>query len=146
MPKSISAVSTAQLVAEIARRQQKQLPRLRKQAAKLVKQLAAINAQIAELGGTVSAKPQAKPATKSKGKTKAAAGGKRPRNKISLAEAILAVLSKDKPMNAKQIIAAVKNNGYKTTSGNFETIVYQTLAREKKRVAKASRGHYVLKG
>ncbi|MCZ7591440.1 MAG: hypothetical protein M5U15_04455 [Kiritimatiellae bacterium] len=151
MAKSVSSLSTLELIAEINRRRQQQLPRLKEQAAKIEKQLSAINAQIAELSGIAPAAPQ----TRGKAKKKAAAkskaapakgGDKRPHNKISLADAILAVLTKDNPMNARQIIAAVKKNGYKTKSDNFETIVYQTLAREKKRIAKASRGHYVLKG
>lgn len=144
MPKKITTLSTAELIAEITRRQQRQLPRLRKQAASLEKQLAAINAQIAELGGSIvtgskASKSGPKPAAKSTGK-----GGKRPRNKVSLTEAVLAVLSKDKPMNAKQIISAVKANGYKTTSANFDTIVYQALAQARKKVKKVARGQYIL--
>jgi hypothetical protein len=153
MPRKIS-LSIDELLAELTRRQSK-LPRLQKQAARLQKQLAVVTGEIEALGGAVvaRAKPGPKPGKKSAkakqakpAKPAAKKVSKRPRNKMNLSVALLGVLSKTEPMSVKAIIEAVKMAGYKTSSKNFATIVYQTLSREKKRVEKVGRGIYKLKG
>lgn len=146
MPRTKIALSITELLAELNRRQKK-LPKLRKLAARLEKKLAAVVSEIESLGGALPAKTVRKSAGKPAAAKKASkAPRKRPRNKSSLGEAVVSVLSKDEPKSVSAIIAAVKKAGYKTTSKNFATIVYQTLARDKKRVGKAGRGLYVLKG
>lgn len=153
MPRRKITLTINELIAELHRRQQ-QLPRLQKLAADLEKKLAGIRAEIAALGGDVSApataaKPGIKPGRKPGAKAPAAPAAKkpasRPRNKMSLAEVLVSVLDKSHPKTVKTIMADVKAAGYKTTSENFDTIIYQTLSREKKRVEKVGRGLYKLK-
>jgi hypothetical protein len=148
MPRAKITLSVAELIAELRRRQQK-LPRLQKLAAQLEKKLASVRAEIAALGGSIApgasggaARRQVRaPAAKTAGPKPA----RRPRNKMSLAEALLSVLDKNEPKSVKTIIAEIKAGGYKTTSPNFDTIVYQTIARERKRIEKVGRGLYKLK-
>lgn len=151
MPRTKITLSIAELLAELRRRQEK-LPRLQKLAANLEKKLASVRAEIAALGGQVvstvtAGKPGRKPGPKpgAKPAAKKATGGKRPRNKMNLADALVSVLTKDRPKTVKTLIADVKAAGYKTTSANFDTIVYQTLSREKDRIVKVGRGLYKLK-
>jgi hypothetical protein len=139
MPKTSKSLSVAELLAELSRRQRK-LPGLKKMAARLQKRLARVQAEIAAFGGTV------KPAAPSRA---AKAGGKkprrRPRNKITLADAIVKTLVKDKPKSVPQIAADVQKAGYRSSSKTFNTIIYQTVAKDG-RVKKVGRGQYVLKG
>jgi len=137
MPKSkAKGLSVADLLAELALRKRK-LPRLKKLEARLEKQLAAVQAEIATLsGGGVSAKA---PAAKAGRKPR-----KRPHNKITLADAIAKVLQKDKPKSVPQIAADVQKAGYRSSSKTFQTIIYQTVAKDA-RVKKVGRGQYVLK-
>lgn len=137
MPRKTINLSFDELVAEV-RRRQKLLPRLQQKAARLEAELAEVRNEIRTLGGVV-------PVAKATGR-KALAQRKRAQNKMSLAQAILGVLSKDEPKSVQQIIKDVQKAGYKTTSRNFSTIIHQTLAREKKRIAKVGRGLYQLKG
>ncbi|HMP72947.1 MAG TPA: hypothetical protein PKE55_06735 [Kiritimatiellia bacterium] len=147
----LTALSTKQIIAEIERRKKK-LGKLESKRVALVKQLVAIEEEISSLGGTTSSgdaprkpgkrgrPPKAVKATKTRRKT-----GKRPKNTASLPEAMVAVMSKDTPMKAADIAAAVTASGYKSNSSNFKTIIFQTLGREKKLFAKKARGEYVLK-
>lgn len=147
MPRTKINLSVNDLLAEL-RRRQKNLPRLRKLAARLEKKLASVREEIAALGGQVfSAVSTGKLVQKSgpKSAAKQAGGRKRPRNKMNLADALVSVLEKDKPKSVKTLIADVKAAGYKTTSANFDTIVYQTLSRQKNRIVKVGRGLYKLK-
>lgn len=135
MPKiSKITLTTDALLAEIRRRRNR-LPKLRRLAARLESKLAAVRADIASLGGDAKvavARPKA-------------TGRKRPKNKITLAAAIVKVLSKDAPKSVPEIARAVRKAGYRSVSRTFHTIIYQTLAKEKQ-VKKAARGRYVLKG
>ena len=140
MSRTKITLSINELLAELARRQ-KRLPKLMKMAARLEQKLAALHQEIQALGGSLPAK---------RGRVmlpKAEAGAKRSRhrNKQSLAEVLISVLSKDAPKNIPTIMADVKKAGYKTSSKNFSTIVYQTLARERNRIAKVGRGLYQLR-
>lgn len=130
-----------ELMAELQRHQRK-LPALQRKAAKLQKQLDAVLAEIEVLSGGASKKRGGRPVAAKTGEAKS---GTRLRNKQNLAEAIVAVLDKTHPKTPTEIINAVKSGGYKSTSRNFSTIVYQALARDKKRIAKAGRGLYTLK-
>ena len=73
------------------------------------------------------------------------AGRRRAKNTVKLADAIVGVLSKDSTLSVPQIAAAVKAAGYTSKSKTFETIIYQTVARDK-RIKRAGRGQYQLKG
>lgn len=127
-------LSISDLIAEL-RRRRKLVPLMKQKAKRLEAQLAQIREEIKVLEGADAAL-----------KRKPVAAVNRGRNKVSLSRAILSVLSKDKPKSVKNIIEDVLKSGYKTTSRNFSTIVYQTLNREKKHIEKAGRGLYRLKG
>lgn len=141
-------MSVEELLAQL-KKHQSRLPKLQRKERKLQKQLAAVQAEIAVLGGAVASLPVAKRGRKAKVVKAAKAAGRKPvkraKNKVKLAEAILAVLSKDKSLSVPEIATAVKANGYTSKSKTFETIIYQTLGRDK-RVKRASRGQYQLKG
>ena len=78
------------------------------------------------------------------GATRSFGIGKRPRNEMSLPDAMASVMSKDKAMSVSQIEAAVTKAGYRSTSSTFKTIIFQALAKDS-RFKKASRGLYLLK-
>jgi septal ring factor EnvC (AmiA/AmiB activator) len=148
MPRAKITLSNAELVAEL-RRRQKKLPKLQNLAAQLEQKLAAVRAEIAALSGAL-APVSANDSAHNQHRTPAATlenakPVRRPRNKMSLAEALISVLDKNEPKSVKTIIAEIKASGYKTTSANFDTIVHQTIARERKRIEKVGRGLYKLK-
>ncbi|MCS6771148.1 MAG: hypothetical protein NZ740_03890 [Kiritimatiellae bacterium] len=134
-------MTLAELMAEVQRRR-KMLPVLQKKAAQLEKELAVVRAEIEALGGTMPAATSV--GRRQKVKAAGSARRSRPKNKVSLADAIVSVLSKSEAKPVKQIMREVVASGYKTTSRNFETIIYQTLARDN-RIEKAGRGQYKLK-
>ena len=142
--RSLTKVSLQDLLAQL-KKHQARLPKLQRNEKKLLKQLEAVQAEIAELGGAITTLPKTtKVSAKQRGRP-AGKGGKRAKNKVKLADAIAAVLSKEKSISVKEIISAVKAGGYVSTSKTFGTIVYQTLGRDK-RVKRAGRGKYQLKG
>lgn len=133
MPRmSLEKISTREMIAELKRRKSQETALRRKHAA-LLKQLKSIEAQLG-----VAPRAAAKPAVK------AAAPRRRARNKMTLPETMLKVMSKDKPMSVPQIGAACNKAGYVSVSKTFHTIIYQTLARDK-RFKKAARGRYVIR-
>ena len=72
-----------------------------------------------------------------------AAGGGRGRNTAPLPDVIEAVLKKSsKPMRVGDIVNAVQQAGYRSSSANFRGIVNQALIKEKKRFQSPSRGLY----
>ena len=119
-----------QMMHEIKRRQ-RVLVRLNRKRDRLVGALKAIDAEILKSGGT----PGAVPGLGSR---------QRARNELTLPEAMLKVMSKDKPINVAEIAAAVEKVGYISTSKTFRTIIYQTLGKDK-RFKKVARGRYVIK-
>ena len=139
-------ISLEDLLAQL-KKHQARLPKLQRLEKKLLKQLAVVQSEIAALGGAVVSSSKAVRGRKPGRPAKSASrrGGKRAKNSVTLADAIVAVLSKDKSLSVGQIAAAVKANGYVSTSKTFETIIYQTIGRDK-RVKRASRGQYQLKG
>ena len=132
--RALSNVSTVDIQAELRRRQQK-LPALQRKQKKLLADLAEVENQLAALGISASKRTAAG----------AAPRGRRPKNKRNLADTLASVLSKTKPMRVIEAVAAVKKAGYKTTSNNFNTIVNQTLLKDKKRFKQTGRGKYVVK-
>jgi len=125
---SNSGLSLAQLE-RLMRTRRSEMNRLGRKREKLQKQLDAVEAQIASISGGAGG----------------GGGGTRARNKISLQEAILGVLSKSSgPMKVGAIMDKVSDMGYRSTSANFRGIVNQTLIKDK-RFTQASRGMYQLK-
>lgn len=123
-----SGLSLAQLE-RLMRTRRSEMTRLGRKRDKLQKQLDAVDAQIASISGGAGG----------------VGSGSRARNKISLQEAILQVLSKSNgPMNVGAIMDKVSGMGYRSTSANFRGIVNQTLIKDKRFVT-ASRGMYQLK-
>jgi len=132
--RALSNVSTVDIQAELRRRQQK-LPALQRKQKKLLADLAEVENQLAALGTSASKRAAAGTAPR----------GRRPKNKKNLADTLASVLSKTKPTRVIEAVAAVKKAGYKTTSNNFNTIVNQTLLKDKKRFKQTGRGKYVVK-
>ncbi|MCB9838574.1 MAG: hypothetical protein H6813_04480 [Phycisphaeraceae bacterium] len=137
--KSVSAMTTIELAAELARRQRR-LPALQRQHAALLEKLEAIEAEMAEIGGGPGAAPRGRGA---KARRMPAGGGKRYRNSSNLEEALVATL-KGRTMSVTDVTKAVQANGYKTTAANFRTIVNATLLKSDK-IKKVSRGQYTAK-
>lgn len=133
MARTITKWTIDEMMAEIKRRN-RMLAKLNRKRTALLKKLAALDAEIAEHGG--------KPGSTARVGT--VSSGKRARNKMSLPDAMASVMSKDKPMTASDIEAAVVKNGYVSNSSTFKTIIFQALGKDK-RFKKAARGQYVLK-
>jgi copper chaperone CopZ len=127
--KLLSNLGLRAILAEVARRQ-RLASRLRRVKARLRKKLSAVEKQLATLDGSRA------PARR--------APARRVRNKIKLADVMARVMTKDQPISVAQIAQAVTKAGYKSSSKTFHTIIYQTLARDK-RFKKARRGRYALR-
>jgi len=79
-------------------------------------------------GGSPRSAGKSKVVAKPKGRRR------RAKNKVSLNDAVEAVLSKSKKgLSTADIEAAVLASGYKTTSSNFRPMIYQTLSKMKER-------------
>ncbi len=100
---------------------------------------------------TSAKKPAAKAAKKTAKKAgvkKAAAsasgsrrGGRRPKNGVSLVDAVHAAL-KGKTMSVSDITAAVKKSGFKTNAANFRVMVNQVFSKFPTRFKRVKHGHY----
>ncbi|MDB5323509.1 MAG: hypothetical protein JWN40_5140 [Phycisphaerales bacterium] len=124
-----SGLSLAQLE-RLMQSRRGEMAKLTRKRDKLQKQLDAIDERIASVsgGGSIGGRP-----------------GSRARNKSSLQEVILQVLSKSNgPTSVGDILDKVSATGYRSTSANFRGIVNQTLIKDK-RFASAGRGMYQLK-
>ena len=132
--RTLTKARTSDLQAELKRRQQR-LPALKRRQANLTAELVELGEQIKALGGGVSAAR----------KKRAAPARRRPKNKMSLADALAKALKKDKPMTVGEAIAGVKKLGYRSSSTNFRMIVNQTLVKDK-RFNRRGRGKYALTG
>lgn len=122
-------MSVADLQREIARRQ-RSVGTLERRRAKLLKKLSALEAQIAAYGGSVKG-------------TGRAAGGTRPKNELSLVDALAKAL-KGKTMSVVEAGEAVKKAGYKTNAANFRTMVNIALIKSGK-FKRMERGQYTAK-
>ncbi len=128
---ALTALTNAQLQAELARRQS-QVAGLERRHRALSRRLAAVEAKIRAAGGMVG-----------NGRTGGLGGGKRARNKVSLADALRAVL-KGKTLGVAEAADAVLKSGYKTTSKGFRTMVAIQLGKAKG-IKRVSRGQYTAK-
>lgn len=137
-------MSVEELLAAL-KKHQSRLPKLQRQESKILKQLAKVQEEISLLGGAgVAAAKKVRAGRKAK-LGRPVASRKRAKNVLKLADAIVGILSKDTALSVPQIADAVRANGYTSKSKTFQTIIYQTLARDK-RVKRVSRGQYQLKG
>ena len=130
--KTLSALSTADMLAEI-RRRQKSSAKLKKLHASLLLKIKKVEKQLAEIGVDNAA---AKSVASGKGRVK---------NSLTLQDAMIKVMSKEKPMSVAEIADGVEKIGYVSTSKTFKTIIFQTLGKEKKLFRKEARGQYALR-
>jgi hypothetical protein len=101
---------------------------LQRKRSRFQRQLDAVDAQISALGGSGRAR------------------GARPRNKVTLNEAIVAVLKKSVgPMKVSDIARNARDSGYSSSSSNFRVIVNQALIKDKRFAKAGIRGTYLLK-
>lgn len=126
MPTAISDMSLSDLERLIAKRRH-EIDRLLRKRRKLEAKLDKIDQQIAALGGNGAAVGRR---------------GSRPRNAVSLNEAIASVLEKaSKPLGVPEITQKVLATGYRSSSPAFKSIVNQTLIKDK-RFKAIARGIY----
>lgn len=107
--------------------QRSKLNGLTRARAKLQKRLDALDSRISSLGGPTGA-------------------GGRARNKVSLNDSIVAVLTRSgSAMSVGDIVDRVLARGYATTSPNFRSIVNQALIKDERFAKAGVRGSYQLK-
>lgn len=127
---SISGVSTEILQQEL-RRRHRQVAALQRKRQTLLKRLQKLDDQLDELGVAAEA-------------ARVVRGGAtrvRPKNKVSLVEALVAIL-KGKTMTVSNAADAVKKSGYKTNAANFRVMVNQAFIKHRNLFKKVSHGHY----
>ena len=133
---TIGKASTAELLAEIKRRE-KGADKLRKRRDKILAELATIEAELSELGLLDGPKGgrggrRGRPA---------GSGGKRPKNSLSLPDALAACAEVGAVLSPAEAATLVKANGYKTVSKSFGAQVANALAKHDK-FKKEGRGQY----
>ncbi len=108
-----------------------------------------LNAEIERLAGQTGGRGRGRP--RGRGRRPAAGGRrradgprKRPRNEMNLVDALAQTL-KGKTMSVTDLSEAVQQEGYRTTSPNFRTIVNQTLINNPDRFTRVARGQYTAK-
>jgi len=126
----ISGVSMQVLQQEL-RRRQRQVIGLQRKRQTLLKRLEKLDEQLSGLGVGVATGRVARGGT----------GRVRPQNKVSLVEALAAVL-KGKTMTVSNAAEAVKKSGYKTNAANFRVMVNQAFIKHRNIFKKVSHGHY----
>ena len=147
--RALTAVSTLDLQKELQRRQH-DLASLLARRETLESELASLNDEIDMLGGAPTSGRGGRrgPGRKKAGRRGRPRGtgkkiGKRPKNKMTLQEAMKKVL-KGRTLSVTEIAAAVKKAGYKSSSSTFRTIVNQTLIKNPGTFRKVARGQYTV--
>ncbi len=147
--RALTAVSTLDLQKELQRRQH-DLASLLARRETLESELASLNDEINMLGGAPASSRVGRrgPGRKKTGRRGRPPGtgkkiGKRPKNKMTLQEAMQKVL-KGRTLSVTEIAAAVKKAGYKSSSSTFRTIVNQTLIKNPGTFRKVARGQYTV--
>ena len=131
-----SGLTLPQLERRLEQRR-REVAKLQRQRAKVQKRLDAIDARIESVGGFGG--------SSAGGGRANGAGRSRPRNDLSLPDAIHQVLTKaGGAVPVGEIADKVLAGGYKSNSANFRGIVNQALIKDK-RFTSASRGVYQLK-
>lgn len=121
--KDLSSVSIQELRSEIARRE-RHLASLHRTRDRLTSQIQELEQEILQEGGALGA----------------LVGGKRPRNRSNLADALVDLLG-GQTLSVTEAAEQVQAAGYRTISPNFRTIVNQTLLKEP-RIRRVGRGRY----
>jgi hypothetical protein len=103
--------------------------RLQKKRDKLVAQIDAVDAEMAKIGVSASNAPRPTP---SKGKGRSAAPSKRPKNELTLADALTACADVGAVVSPQEAADLVKKNGYKSKSATFGGQVANALAKHPK--------------
>ena len=127
----LTGASTVDLKTELARRA-RELRKLETRREKLLAQLDEVEASIASHGGPAVG-----------GLTEAGRPRKRPKNTMTLEEALVRLL-KGRTMSVTDVAEAVQQAGYRTSSSTFRTIVNQTLIKSK-HFKKVGHGEYTAK-
>lgn len=125
---SIRNASDTQLQAEIKRRETA-AARLQKKHDKLAAQLAAVAAQLSKLGKP-GRKASRSTGTQSAGRS--AGSRKRPKNELTLFDALAACADVGAVVSPQEAADLVKKNGYQTTSATFGGQVANALAKHSK--------------
>jgi hypothetical protein len=112
---------------------------LQRRHAMLVRRAGRIADEIAAMGGDTGGARRRGPG-RPPGRRGRPAGRTRPRNELSLVEALQKLLS-NRTLSVTEAAAQVQTAGYRTSSANFRTIVNQTLIKSNK-FKKVSRGKY----
>lgn len=131
---ALSRISTAQLQAELKRRE-KDVSKLEAKRAKLLAQLAVLDKEIAGLGGSAGGGRGAGR------RASTGTGRKRAKNAMSLPDAIVAAMEVGAVVSPKEAAELVLTNGFQTTSKNFNMMVSNALAKDK-RFKRQGRGQY----
>ena len=141
---SIATMSTADLQAELARRQS-QAGKLQAKRDKLLADLAALDKELAVFGVTGGPMPTGKRGPgRPKGSGKRTGKGSRgpmPKNDITLPDAIAAAMEVRAVVSPKEAAAMVLANGYKSNAANFGMLVSNALAKDP-RFKRLGRGQY----
>ncbi|HMN97271.1 MAG TPA: hypothetical protein PKC43_12500 [Phycisphaerales bacterium] len=151
---ALQTLSIGELQAEISRRQ-RGATAIVKRRERLAAKLAEIDRHLVSLGiepgsaaprrgpgrprGSGAAARPAAAAVARRGKR-----GRRPKNGQSLVDALHKVMT-GKTLGVAEAAKAVLDEGYKTKSSNFRTVVNQTLLVNKDRFKKVERGRYTAK-
>lgn len=136
--KQLSKLSTAELQRELARRE-KSVSKLYARRDGLMTQLREVEAEISALGGTAA--PRSVGGGGGGGGARRGGGRGRARNEVSLPDAIAQAMEVGAQVSPKEAAGLVLANGYKTTSANFNMMVSNALAKDK-RFKRLGRGQY----
>lgn len=133
---ALKTLSTAQLQAEIARRQ-KSVGKLEAKRGKLLADLSALDAEIAQLGGKAAGSGRGRSTRGGGSRT----GRTRPKNDVTLPEALADAAEAGAVLSPKEAAEIVQANGYATTSATFPQQVATALAKHPG-FKKVGRGQY----
>lgn len=145
---SLSQLSTDEIIAELDRRERR-IRQLEARAAALREQIAALDRELAEIGASLPALQQAVSAPEAgdgepaaaPARRKAGRRGPRPKNDVSLADALAGVFEVRTRTTIPEAVELVLQNGYHTTSKRFALSVATALAKDP-RFRRVSRGVY----
>jgi len=130
---ALKSLSTDELQRELARRA-KDAGKLENRRTKLLAELAEVEKELSFLGGALGAGP----APRAKGSP---TGRKRAKNDMSLPDAIAQAMEVRAIVSPKEAADLVRANGFTTTSKNFNMMVSNALAKDK-RFKRLGRGQY----
>jgi hypothetical protein len=131
MPRGLARLTIAQIHAEIRRRERSVVP-LERRRATLLGRIARLDDQIRAAGGSPNGRAG----------RRAGGGRRRPRNEMTLSEALAKAL-RGKTVSVTDAAAAVQRAGYRTNSSNFRTQV--NIALIKGPFKRMGRGQYTAK-